>query len=76
MQYFARCTNQQFLHQSIVLLSAALVDIQDVYGNYHKIIILLDTTSMANFIYESWFSRLGLKINKFSFEGLEHMSSS
>lgn len=54
------CTSP-FGHQRSILLSTAIVEILDAFGNYQKARILLDTASMANFISERCANRLGLK---------------
>lgn len=46
---------------STVLLSTAIIDIQDSVGRFHSVRVLLDTASMVNFISEKCASRLGLR---------------
>ncbi|XP_072381169.1 uncharacterized protein [Diabrotica undecimpunctata] len=73
----ANLSTQSRLTFSSVLLSTCLIHIKDVYGNFQKVRILLDTGSMANFISDSCFRRLGLSRNNLSIpvEGLNGMST-
>lgn len=49
------------LVQSTCVLPTAEVEIKDVFGNFQKVRVLLDSGSMANLISESCVNRLGLK---------------
>ncbi|XP_031339663.1 uncharacterized protein LOC116168131 [Photinus pyralis] len=49
------------INKSIILLSTALVDIYDIYGNVHSCRALLDVGSQSNFISQPMLERLKLK---------------
>ncbi|XP_031353317.1 uncharacterized protein LOC116178110 [Photinus pyralis] len=60
-------TSDNIVFQSQVLLSTALVNVQDSFGNFHQCRALLDSGSMSNFITEGLSNKLGLPFNKTNF---------
>ncbi|XP_045477890.1 uncharacterized protein LOC123683037 [Harmonia axyridis] len=76
--YFSHSNSVNLLPaNSTVLLATAQVDIQDAWGNFRKVRVLLDAGSQINIISQSCVNKLGLQISKtaLSITGIGESSS-
>ncbi|XP_045479814.1 uncharacterized protein LOC123684564 [Harmonia axyridis] len=76
--YFSHSNSVNLLPaNSTVLLATAQVDIQDAWGNFQKVRVLLDAGSQINIISQSCVNKLGLQISKtaLSITGIGESSS-
>lgn len=72
------CASNNLNKEKCVLLSTALINVQDKYGQFHKVQALLDSGSQCSFISEILRKRLGLDVHGTSMyvTGLNDVGSS